>query len=46
MFARGLAHDDQPGQAIDVFVSPRRNIAAARKFFTLALTAHGERRSR
>ena len=30
------------GQVIDVFVSPRRNIAAARRFFTTALVAHGE----
>ena len=33
---------DERGQVIDVFVSPRRNIAAARRFFTAALTAHGE----
>ena len=33
---------DQWGQVIDVFVSPRRNIAAARTFFTTALAAHGE----
>jgi transposase-like protein len=33
---------DQHGQVIDVFVSPRRNIAAARTFFTTALIAHGE----
>ncbi len=33
---------DQSGQAIDVFVSPRRNIPAARTFFTAALIAHGE----
>jgi len=33
---------DQQGQVIDVFVSPRRNIAAARAFFTDALIAHGE----
>jgi len=33
---------DQHGQVIDVFVSPRRNIPAARTFFTTALTAHGE----
>ena len=33
---------DQHGQVIDVFVSPRRDIAAARTFFTAALIAHGE----
>ena len=33
---------DQRGQVIDVFVSPRRNIAAARTFFTTALAAHRE----
>jgi transposase-like protein len=33
---------DERGQVIDVFVSPRRNIAAARTFFTTALAAHGE----
>ena len=33
---------DQRGHVIDVYVSPRRNIAAARRFFTGALTAHGE----
>ena len=33
---------DQHGQVIDVYVSPRRNIAAAWRFFTGALTAHGE----
>ena len=27
---------------IDVYVSPRRDIAAARRFFTTAITAHGE----
>ncbi|MCP5028182.1 MAG: IS6 family transposase [Actinomycetia bacterium] len=32
---------DQHGQVIDVYVSKRRNIAAAHKFFTDALTAHG-----
>jgi IS6 family transposase len=32
---------DQHGQVIDVYVSQRRNIAAARKFFTTALSAHG-----
>jgi transposase-like protein len=30
------------GQVIDVYVSPRRNLAAARKFFTTAIAAHGE----
>ncbi len=33
---------DQWGQVIDVFVSHRRNIAAARTFFNAALVAHGE----
>jgi transposase, IS6 family len=33
---------DQHGQVIDVYVSPRRDIAAARRFFTAALAAHGE----
>ena len=33
---------DQRGHVIDVYVSPRRKIAAARRFFTGALTAHGE----
>jgi IS6 family transposase len=33
---------DEQGQVIDVFVSPRRNIPAARTFFTAALTGHGE----
>jgi IS6 family transposase len=33
---------DQHGQVIDVFVSDRRNIEAARKFFGAALTAHGQ----
>ena len=33
---------DQHSQVIDVYVSARRDIAAARKFFATALTAHGE----
>jgi transposase-like protein len=33
---------DQYGQIIDVFVSPRRDSDAARRFFTTALRAHGE----
>ncbi len=33
---------DNHDQVIDVMVSRRRDIAAARKFFTAALTAHGE----
>jgi transposase-like protein len=33
---------DGYGQVIDVYVSSRRDIAAARKFFTTAITAHGE----
>ena len=32
----------QHGQVIDVFVSARRDIAAARRFFRTALEAHGE----
>ncbi|MCP3934655.1 MAG: DDE-type integrase/transposase/recombinase, partial [Actinomycetia bacterium] len=32
---------DQNGHVIDVYVSKRRNIAAARKFFESALAAHG-----
>jgi transposase-like protein len=32
---------DEDGQVIDVYVSARRDIAAARRFFTRALTAHG-----
>ena len=31
---------DQHGQVIDVYVSGRRDIAAARRFFTTALAAH------
>ena len=33
---------DEHGQVIDVFVAPRRNIDAARTFFSRALAAHGE----
>ena len=33
---------DQHGQIIDVFVSSRRDTAAARRFFETALGAHGE----
>jgi transposase, IS6 family len=33
---------DQHGQVIDVYVSTRRDIAAARRFFTVALGDHGE----
>ena len=33
---------DQYGQVIDVFVSRRRDIAAAKRFFATSLTAHGE----
>ena len=33
---------DQHGQVIDVYVSARRDIPAARRFFTTALTAHGD----
>jgi IS6 family transposase len=32
---------DDEGQVIDVYVSPRRDIAAARRFFTTAITANG-----
>ncbi|MCP4082470.1 MAG: IS6 family transposase [Planctomycetaceae bacterium] len=32
---------DQHGQVIDIYVSKRRNIAAARHFFATALTGHG-----
>ena len=32
---------DENGQVVDVYVSSRRDIAAARRFFTRALTAHG-----
>ena len=31
---------DEHGQVIDVMVSPRRDIGAARRFFTIAITAH------
>ena len=33
---------DEYGQVIDVYVSARRDIAAARRFFAAALSAHGE----
>ncbi len=33
---------DQYGQIIDVYVSPRRDTRAARRFFTTALRAHGQ----
>ncbi len=33
---------DQHGQIIDVYVSTRRDIRAARRFFATALRAHGE----
>jgi len=33
---------DQHGQVIDVYVSERRDILAARRFFTAALSAYGE----
>jgi IS6 family transposase len=33
---------DEHGQIIDVFVSPRRDLRAARTFFRRALDAHGE----
>ena len=37
---------DQDGQVIDVFVSPRRNIKAARTFFTAALAGRPAGRNR
>jgi IS6 family transposase len=33
---------DQHGQVIDVYVSPRRDTGSARRFFTVALTVHGD----
>jgi transposase, IS6 family len=33
---------DQRGQIIDVFMSPRRDVRAARRFFETAFGAHGE----
>jgi len=33
---------DQDGKVIDVFVSKKRDTAAATKFFTTAITAHGQ----
>ena len=33
---------DEHGQAVDVLVSRRRDIAAARRFFASALAAHDE----
>src|SRR5215217_1434198 len=33
---------DQHGQIIDVYVSARRDTRAARRFFTVAVCAHGE----
>ena len=33
---------DGYGQVIDVHVSSRRDVAAARRFFTTAITSHGE----
>src|SRR3954464_415424 len=33
---------DQHGQIIDVYVSPRRDLQAARRFFTVALATHGQ----
>jgi transposase, IS6 family len=33
---------DQRGRIIDVYVSPRRDLEAARQFFTTVLRAHGE----
>lgn len=34
---------DQHGQVIDVYVSARRDVLAARRFFAAALRAHGEK---
>ena len=33
---------DQHGQVLDVYVSQRRDIASARRFFTAALTVHSD----
>jgi transposase, IS6 family len=33
---------DQYGQIVDVYVSPRRDIQAARRFFVTVMSAHGE----
>jgi IS6 family transposase len=33
---------DEHVQVIDVYVSPRRDLVAARRFFAAAITAHGE----
>jgi IS6 family transposase len=33
---------DREGQVVDVYVSARRNIAAASRFFAAALAAHGQ----
>ena len=33
---------DQYGQVVDVYVSSKRDIGAARRFFTTSLRAHGE----
>ena len=33
---------DQHGQVIDVYLSAKRDISAARRFFTNALSSHGE----
>ena len=33
---------DDEGQVIDVYVSPKRDLAAARTFFNRAIAAHGE----
>ena len=33
---------DQHGQVVDVYVSPRRDAAAARRFFAVAIAAHDE----
>src|SRR5215207_6749116 len=32
---------DQFGQVVDIYVSPRRDLAAARRFFEIALRDHG-----
>jgi transposase, IS6 family len=41
MSAKRSSERGRRGQVIDMLVSCRRDIAAARRFFTTALTAHG-----
>jgi len=40
-YAYRAVDGDGDGQVVDVYLSARRNIAAARRFFTSAITAHG-----